>query len=183
MPFFQPTAEDTAQLATLASDLDSLAMECGEESTCEDQVHFARAFVSLFENREAARVSFEQVISLHPSSLLAASSALWLQVLQKEGLTVSSKDPQQRLLIDTTAQSIREWLSRQGITGRTSQPRTVPKAATVQTLYKQVQDRDRRIAELRSQLDALKLIDQDQQDRQRKMRTPPDLRKPLISEQ
>jgi hypothetical protein len=171
-PFFHPTSEDSTQLAALASELDTLAMDCAAEGTCEDRVHFARALVSLFENREAARASFEQVISLHPSSALAASSALWLDLLKTDRRMSSPDNPQQRLLMDLTAQSIREWVARQGIS-RTSPLKTGSiKAANVHALHKQVQDRDRHIAELRSQLEALKVIDQDQQERHRKMRAP-----------
>ena len=61
-----------------------LDLECAAENSCEDRVHFARALVSLFENREAARASFEQVISLHPLSPFAASSALWLELLKSD---------------------------------------------------------------------------------------------------
>src|SRR5918995_1378193 len=122
-PFFQPTSEDSTQLAALASELDTLAMDCAAQGTCEDRVHFTRALVSLFENREAARASFEQVISR--TSPLKAGSI---------------------------------------------------KTANVHALHKQVQDRDRHIAELRAQLEASKVIDQDQQERHRKMRAPASVR-------
>jgi hypothetical protein len=175
-PFFQPTSEDSTQLAALASELDTLAMDCAAEDTCEDRVHFARALVSLFENRETARASFEQVISLHPSSSFAASSALWLQLLKTDGRRAPQDDPQQRLLMHLTAQSVREWVARHGVSRLSPLKTGSIKAASVQALHKQVQDRDRYIAELRAQLDALKAIDQDQQERHRKMRAPASLR-------
>jgi hypothetical protein len=149
-----------------------MALECAAENACDDQVHFFRALISLFENREAARDSFEQVLMLHPSSPFAASSALWLQLLKDEGLSVPSHHSQRRVLIDLTAQWVREWMARQ-LTVRTSCARTasLPESADVQSLHKKVQERDRRIADLRAQLDALKVIDQEQLDR-RKMRQP-----------
>ena len=175
-PFFQPTSEDSTQLAALASELDTLAMDCAAQGTCEDRVHFTRALVSLFENREAARASFEQVISLHPSSAFAASSALWLELLNTDGRMASQDNPQQRLLMDLTAQSVREWVARQG-SSRTSPLKAGSiKTANVHALHKQVQDRDRHIAELRAQLEALKVIDQDQHERHRKMRAPASVR-------
>jgi hypothetical protein len=175
-PFFQPASEDRAQLATLASELDAIALECAAEGVCEDRIHFARALLSLFENREAARASFEQVLSLYPSSSFAASSALWLQLLKRDSVRVPSEDPQQPILMDLTAQSVRHWLASQWI-GPRSQAKTggLPKVGNVQALSRQVQERERHIAELRAQLDALKLIDQDQQDRHRKMRVPASL--------
>ena len=47
--------------------------------------------------------------------------------------------------------------------------------ARVQGLHKQVRDRDRQIAILRGQLEALKLIDEDHQDKARKVRPPASL--------
>jgi hypothetical protein len=136
-------------------------------------VHFARALVSLFENREAARASFEHVVNLYPSSPLAAPSALWLQLLGNDHLALPSDTPQQRILLDLMAHSVREWLARQSVGPRSqTKPEGFPKARMVQALSKQVQEREKRITELRAQLDALKLIDQEQQDRHRKMRAP-----------
>ena len=63
-PFFQPTSEDSTQLTALASELDTLAMDCAAEGTCEDRVHFARALVSLFENREALIRASDQSSSI-----------------------------------------------------------------------------------------------------------------------
>ena len=175
-PFFQPPVEDSVQLATLASGLDTLALECAADSSCEDRIHFARALVSLFENREAARASFEQVMSLHPSSPFAASSTLWLQLLNSDTEPGSSADPQQRILMDLTAQSVREWLTRGGIDLRKeTKTEGRPNPGLVQALSRQVQERERHIAELRAQLEALKVIDEDHQKRQRKMRAPASL--------
>jgi hypothetical protein len=130
----------------------------------------------LFENREAARASFEQVMSLHPSSPFAASSALWLQLLKSDTVPGLSEDPQQRILMDLTAQSVREWLRRVQIDLRNEKKTEGrPKAGIVQTLSRQVQERERHIAELRAQLEALKVIDEDQHNRHRKMRPPASL--------
>ena len=172
-PFFSPTSEDAVQVATLASELDEMAMDCAAAEACEDQVHFSRALVSLFENREAARASFQQVVTLHPSSPFAASSALWLQLLNDQAMSSSSSDPHRRILTEITAQWAREWMARQ-LSLRIPSGKTVGnlKPAHVKTLSKQVRERDQRIAELRAQLDALKVIDQDQQDRHRKVKAP-----------
>src|SRR5688500_17185731 len=47
-PFFHATSGDTTQLAMWASELDTAALECAPAETCPDDVHFARALVSLF---------------------------------------------------------------------------------------------------------------------------------------
>lgn len=175
-PFFSATSEDTTQLALLASELDTMALGCIAENACNDQVHFSRALLSLFENREAARVSFEQVISRHTSSPLAASSALWLKLLKDEGPSSPSNDPQRGVLIELIAQGVRQWMTWQ-LAGPSNHQRTagLPQPDLMQSLYKQVQERDRRITDLRSQLNALKIIAQDQDERQRKMRPPASL--------
>lgn len=79
-PFFTPTAEDTLHIAKLTHELDNKALHCLESTTYE-QVHFARALVSLFENHEAARASYRRLIEDNPSSSLAASSRLWVQLI------------------------------------------------------------------------------------------------------
>jgi hypothetical protein len=179
-PFFLPTAEDTARLATLAHELDTRALQCADTSTCE-QVHFARALVSLFEHKEAARASFLRVMDDNPSSSLAASSKLWLRLIGEDGTAGTSTEEQQNPLIEITAQLVRDWMERQlaeytnsgkpGELANTEDLRT-DQLRVVQVLQKQVRERDRRIALLRSQLDALRLIDQDHEERKRPLKMP-----------
>jgi hypothetical protein len=172
-PFFQATSEDTTQLATLAAELDTAALECASAETCPDDVHFARALVSLFENRDAARASFEHVMTFHPSSPLAPPSALWLQLLRDDGLSTTSTDPQRRILTELSAHWARQWIGqRLALSPRADRKTTRGARVPTQPFQKQLQEKDRRIAELRFQLNALKLIDQDQADRHRKVRTP-----------
>jgi hypothetical protein len=176
-PFLRATSEDMAQLALLASDLDPVAHDCTSKGTCTDEVQFSRALMSLFENREAARASFEQVMTRHPSSPLVGPSALWLQLLQDDGMSSRLSDPQRRMLTELSAHWAREWIGRR----LSVSPRAVKKDAhgrpvSINAYQQQLQEKDRRIAELRFQLDALKVIDQDQADRyvdrSRKARTP-----------
>ena len=50
--------------------------------------------------------------------------------------------------------------------------RAVVDASVVQSLQRQIRDREKRIAELEAQLDALKLIDQDMEKRRQSSRPP-----------
>ena len=59
----------------------SFAAKCASKNTC-DHVFFARALASLYESRESASQYFEKVIAVAPKGQLAASSRLWLQLLQ-----------------------------------------------------------------------------------------------------
>jgi hypothetical protein len=73
-PVFVPTSDDTQRLAAVTHELDARILACVEASAFE-QVNFARALVSLFENREAARASsFRRVIADNPSRDLATSA-------------------------------------------------------------------------------------------------------------
>lgn len=172
-PFFQATSEDVTQLAMFAAELDSAAaVGCPSAEMCTDEVHFSRALVSLFENREAARASFEQVIALHPSSPLAGPSALWLELLRDENLSSLSSDPQRRILTELSAHWVRDWIGRRlDVSLRPGKKGAAAMAVSIRAFQKQLQERDRRISELRFQLDALKAIDRDQEDR-RRVRTP-----------
>jgi hypothetical protein len=179
-PFFLPTSEDTTRLATLTHELDTRALQCADASTCE-QVHFARALVSLFEHKEAARASFLRVIDDNPSSSLAASSKLWLRLIGEDKTSVTPTEEQRSPLIEITAQLVRDWMERQlaeytnsGKTGALTNTEDfkADQLRVVQVLQKQVRERDRRIAVLRSQLAALKVIDQDHEERKRTLKTP-----------
>jgi len=152
-------------------------LHCVEAANCA-QVSFARALVSLFENEEVARASFRHVIENNPASPFASSSQLWLRLMANEETAVGGSDPVRAFL----AQYVREWVERQLTDQLTSEK---PAASTlmqgaleeqlgvfqrvVRVLDKQVRERDREITDLRDQLQALKLIDQDN-ERQRKVR-------------
>ena len=163
-PFLVPTSEDIPRLAALTDELDGTALRCLEAANC-DQVYYARAMVSLFENREAARASFRNVIQHNPASPRTHASQLWLQLMEHPEDAVPANDAS--LLTDIVAQFVREWLERQ-LSGRhLEQPRSPPTvqehpielSRVVQGLHKQVRERDRQLAGLRAQLDALKAID------------------------
>ncbi len=171
-PFFTPTSEERAALAQRASELEALAAMCAATSSCDEQTHFSRALLSLFANRDAARASFETVISLNPTSALANSSTLWLRVLSDEARPMTAAD--RPLLRELTVQWLRQSMARP-VAVPTPQERTLDSArsALVQALH-QVRERDRHIAHLRAQLEALKVINQEQEER-RKMRPPASL--------
>lgn len=177
-PFFLPTAEDTMRLATLTHELDTKAHQCGDTTACEE-VKFGRALVSLFENQEAARASFQGVIRDNPSSPLATSSLLWLQLIGEEAVMSVSAEKRPSPLHAIAADFVRDWMERQ-LADRVnvSKPSSNTKESiseqsrALQVLQKQIRERDRRIAILRSQLEALKVIDHDHEERTRAPRIP-----------
>jgi hypothetical protein len=177
-PLFSPTIEDTTRLAPMRHELDRRASRCVDASSCEE-VHFARALVSLFENQEAACASFQYVIDHSPASPLAASSKLWLELVGKEEAVSGLTNDQRRIsLSELVAQFVRDWLERhlseqvkpEALT--TAQDSTVEQTRVTQGLQKQLRERDRQIAVLRSQLEALKQIDQDHEEMKRTLKRP-----------
>lgn len=178
-PYFTPTATETAQLEVLTDQLLRFASQCVEPTVCE-QVEYARALVTLFKSREEAETSFRRLIDANPSSSLAESSALWLQLLQEEDHRWLWIDQQQSDLHEVTAQLVREWIDRKladfrgemSTVAETRPDSTVEQLRQVQTLQRQVQERNRRITQLLSQLNALKLIDHDVDQRKPTYRLP-----------
>jgi len=179
-PLFTPTAEDTQRVAMLAHELDNQALTCLEASTCEE-VHFARALVSLFESQEAASASFRRAIENSPSSALSASSRLWLELINDEGSQLHLMNGSQPPVLALMAQLIRGWMTRE--LADHAKPKQVTEPAThqntvaefsvvVRALQKQVRERDRRIAILQSQMEDLKLIDEDRENRKRAIKLP-----------
>ncbi len=131
--------------------------------------------VSLFENREAARASFRHVIEHNHASPLAHSSQLWLRLIE----TYENSAP----LIEITAQFVREWMERElnershekPVTFDTVHEGSAEQPRVLQALQRQVRERDRQLAALRAQLEALRAIDEEHAAKQRKVKPPASL--------
>jgi hypothetical protein len=177
-PLFIPTSEDAERLAKVSHELDIKALHCNQAANCE-QVSYARGLVSLFENQEAAQASFRQVIEHNPGSPLATTSQRWLRLIGDHE-TVTSHCPS----TDIVAGLVQDWMERQLTVDKpaafittedTLAEQTRVVHGVVQVLDKQLRERDRELAVLRSQLEALKVIDQDHSNKQRKLRPPTSL--------
>lgn len=142
-PFFIADPADLKVLQSLGRKLDALAPKCAEQSSC-DQVHFTRALVALYESREGAVKSFQRVIAAAPNSRLAASSTLWIQLLQSGAAGSNSSDDQNATLTQVAERTV--W---------------------------QLLDREKKIEELASQLEGLKRIEQEVQEKPKPVRPPP----------
>jgi hypothetical protein len=177
---FIPTAADTERLATVSRELTTLAAQCVEPMVC-DQVHYTRGLVALFESREAAQTFFRRVTNATPPGPLAAPSALWLHLLDEGGVRWISNDQQESVFTEITAQFVREWIDRKlgelrngektGSLAHGPDP-AIGESSVVQSLQRQIRERDKRIAQLTSQLEALKVIDQDMDEIRRASRPP-----------
>ena len=155
-PLFQADATDTATLQAVHREQEALLSTCTQHRSC-DQVHFTRAMAALFQNGDAATASFRQAISAAPNGPFADSSVLWIRFLSNPTLFSTSADKPNRALLEVMKGTVRVWLGRQRIAGGTVRGLD----PTAYNLRRQIQTRDKRIAELTDQLHALKQIDMD----------------------
>jgi hypothetical protein len=181
-PFFVSTSEDASRLSVLTNQLNAKALSCSEAASC-DQVHYGRGLVSLFENREAARGWFRRVIEQNPASPLAVTSQMWLRLIEKDEQAVGSTQREASAVSQIAVEFVREWIDHQWLE-RTTAEKTLTPARTHEESFdqsrlllrtqRQLREREQQISALRSQLEALKSIDQE--EKQRKIKPPASLR-------
>ena len=147
-PFFVPDSRDAKLYQALAREQDTLLATCAESRSC-DRAHFTRALVALYENQEIAAKHFQEVVDGAPKSRLAATSLLWLRLLQDSpsttGLASLFARPTERLVRDLLELETSLVLSHQ----------------------RELQARDKKVEELTEQLEALKRIDQEMKEKVR----------------
>jgi DNA repair exonuclease SbcCD ATPase subunit len=161
-PYFAVDPADIKALHALAKKHDALASKCAEHNTC-DHVYFARALLGLYESREAAAKNFDKVIALAPKSQLAASSRLWLQLLN---------DP---------APTDRSWFSSVMTAPAISDAHAALGQAS-DRLVRDLLDRELMVQQLKSMKDAdsqsVEILQRDLAERERKMETLSSKREP-----
>ncbi|TAJ08006.1 MAG: hypothetical protein EPO61_11215 [Nitrospirae bacterium] len=163
-PFFMPDAADLSRYQSLVQAHETQLGTCAERQTC-DRVHFTRALVALYENREAAVRQFQQVVAASPDSRLASSSRVWLHVLKEQPSGGAWSGPLARM----TEQLVRDVLDRELAIQQLSQELDGP---AIRTLQRGLKARDKQIEELTRQLDALKRIDQEMKDKEKRRPKP-----------
>ena len=153
-PLFQADATDTVSLQAAQREQETLLSTCTQHQSC-DQVHFTRAMIALFQNREVAVVSFRQAIAVAPNGPFADSSALWIRFLANRTFYPASADKPTGALLEVMKGTVRAWLGRQRVAVEIAKSLDT----AVHTLRRQIRTREKRIAELTDQLHALKQID------------------------
>ena len=206
-PFFAPDSADTKLIQALAHEQNTRVERCHERKSC-PQDHYTQALIALFQSRERALASFQQVRSVAPHTRLATSSTSWMDLLQANGASFKLLDAPSigavtedfvwetlereladgneslRQLFSARAKRVGE-LAERPIRVRAGVPQdkdlgSVSREkdqATVQALQRQLQERERIIAErdhrlavMSSQLDDLKRIELDSKERRRPIR-------------
>jgi predicted RNase H-like nuclease (RuvC/YqgF family) len=167
-PYFTPDAADGKMLQMLVKKQDALIAKCGAgaKGTC-DHVFFTRALAALYENRETALRYFEKVIAAAPKSQLAASSKLWIQVLQgghvpanrswvqsvADGPAVSRTN---LVLSQAAERTVRDLLDRELVI---QQLRSMQEADTqsVESLHRELQEQEKKVEALSSRRDSARM--------------------------
>jgi predicted RNase H-like nuclease (RuvC/YqgF family) len=155
-------------LQMLVKKQDALIAKCGAgaKGTC-DHVFFTRALAALYENRETALRYFEKVIAAAPKSQLAASSKLWIQVLQgghvpanrswvqsvADGPAVSRTN---LVLSQAAERTVRDLLDRELVI---QQLRSMQEADTqsVESLHRELQEQEKKVEALSSRRDSARM--------------------------
>ncbi len=86
-PYFVVETGEAKSLHALAKKQEALFQKCAEHNSC-DHVYFTRALLGLYESRDSASKYFEKVIAVAPKSQLAASSKLWIELLEHHAAPV-----------------------------------------------------------------------------------------------
>ncbi len=185
---------DVTLIEALAHEQYTRVESCDARKSC-PQDHYTRGLIALFQSRERAMASFQQVQSVAPNSRLATWSTSWIDLLQASGSGLSFLNVQSSGVPKVTEDFVWEALEREldganeivrGLFSERAKrvgvltdrgPIISQDQATVQALHKRLHERERTIAErdqqidvMSGQLDALKRIDQDTRDRQRPLR-------------
>ena len=160
-PLFQADVTDTVLLQALQREQDALLSTCAQQQFC-DQVHFTRAMIALFQNRETAATSFQEAMTVAPKGPFADSSARWIQFLANRTAHSASAD-ESNGAVAVMKGLVRTWLEQQRAASTSATMRAVEAAKSqdraVPTLRREIRTRDKRIAELTEQLSTLKQID------------------------
>jgi hypothetical protein len=160
VPLFQADATDTVIIQGAQREQETLLNTCARRQSC-DQVHFTRAMLALFQNRQVAAASFQEAIAVAPNGPLADSSARWIRLL--DTFHHNTVDEPNGALLEVMKELVRTWLEQQPGIGaaalRAVEGGRSPEPA--HTLQRRIRDRDKKIAELTDQLSALKQIDLD----------------------
>lgn len=158
-PLFVPDAADLLRYRELVRAQEAHLAACAERQVC-DRLHFTRALVALYENRAEAAKHFQAVVTAAPDSRLASSSLAWLRALD-DAPPAGSTNP----LAGTTESLVRDLLDRELAIQQLSQELDGP---AIRTLQRGLKARDKQIEELTKQLDALKRIDQEMQEHEKR---------------
>jgi hypothetical protein len=152
-PYFSGGVTESKVLQSLIRKESQLVSKCAGKPVC-DHVFFTRALAALYESRESAIHYFEKVIAVAPKSQLAASSRLWLQLLNtgeapadqswlQSVVTGPATARTQALLSQTIERTVHDLLDRE-LTIHQLRAIQDSEAQSLEALQRELQDQERK---------------------------------------
>src|SRR5262245_37605943 len=87
-PFLRADSTDATLIEALAHEQFSRVESCPTRKSC-PQDHYTQGLIALFQSRERAVASFQQVRSEAPNTRLSAMSTSWIDLMQTSGRSLS----------------------------------------------------------------------------------------------
>ena len=147
-PFFTLDPLEAKFYRTLIREQEGYLNRCAQDRSC-DRAHFTRALTALYEDQAVAAKHFREIVRTFPQSPLAPLSDSWLRLLQE---TPSNGEQRQALLSQMTHWLIRDVLYKEQLTRQ------------------ELTTRDKKLAELSAQIEALKQIDREIKEKSHQIR-------------
>ena len=122
-PFLHLDSADVPLIEALAHEQYTRVESCPTRKSC-PQDHYTQGLIALFQSRERAAASFQQVRSEAPNSRLAALSTSWLDLLQPSGNGLSFLPVQSAAMTKVTEDFVWETLERE-LEGATERVRSL----------------------------------------------------------
>ena len=160
-PLLIADGRDAKFLHAMVKEQEALYAACGEKWPCE-RVYYHKGLLALYENRDAAAKQFQKVILTAPKSRLAASSMVWLRILEDPRVVSEREGP----FAQAADRLIRDLLDRELSILQATRAHEQT-AGSVQELQDALAHREKKLKQLSSQLEALKQIDQELKDKAR----------------
>lgn len=158
-PLLTTDQERAGHYRNLARDQEQVLATCAEQDDCA-RLHYLRALLGLFENRKVASQYFQATIQHAPHTSMATSSLHWLEVLRGPLIGSHTHFPSPK----TVGILVQDLIEREVLLQRLSKEGEMN---SVEELKRQLKARDQKIEDLTKQLDALKRIDQEMNERTR----------------
>lgn len=156
--FFMTTQQDTKVVQAFAREQERQVQICAAAHAC-DRAHYLRALAALYEDRSVAVKHF-QTAAETPAGRYAAPSLQWIRLLEN-GRDASQY---QAAFSQVAERLVRDVLERESAAVSQAAEVRQKDAQAVQSLKRQLKEREDKIDELTQQIDALKRVDQEVKD-------------------
>ena len=180
-PFLRADSADVSLIDALAHEQNTRVESCPMRKSCPKD-HYMQGLIALFQSRERAVASFQQVRTMAPDSRLASVSSAWLDLLQANGSGLNFLTGQSAGVPKVTEDFVWEVLEREldganvkvrtlfsdrakRVGGMLAPPPVPPQEqttlakgkdqATLQALQRRLQERERTLTERDRQINVL----------------------------